>query len=159
MNENIIDLLLYLFEHYLYDNPEQAIDRTRVHNNLREAGFSSPVIDKAFDWLENLSEQYDAARLSANISQHSLRFFSESEQEKLGRQCQDFIYYLENTGILDAARREILIDSVMRLELEDISTEDLQWLALIVLFSQPGQEQAFATLESLLFDSPVNYEH
>jgi len=159
MNENIIDLLLYLFEHYLYDNPEQAIDRSLVHNNLREAGFSSPAIDKAFDWLESLSSHYDAEQLSENISAHSVRVFSDSEQEKLDRQCQDFIYYLENTGILDATRREILIDSVMMLEIVDISTEDLQWIALIVLFSQPGQEHAFATLESLLFDSPVNYEH
>lgn len=159
MNENIIDLLLYLFEHYLYDNPEQVIDRSQVHNNLREAGFSSPAIDKAFDWLESLSSHYDPAQLSENLSAGSLRLFSDSEQEKLDRACQDFIYYLENTGILDPARREILIDSVMMLELDDISTEDLQWIALIVLFSQPGQEHAFATLESLLFDSPVNYEH
>ncbi len=159
MNENIIDLLLYLFEHYLYDNPEQAIDRSQIHNNLREAGFSSPAIDKAFDWLESLSSHYDTVQLNENISAQSVRVFSDSEQEKLDRQCQDFVYYLENTGILDVARREILIDSVMMLEIEDINTEDLQWIALIILFSQPGQEHAFATLESLLFDSPVNYEH
>ncbi len=159
MNENIIDLLLYLFEHYLYDNPEQAIDRSRVHNNLKEAGFSSPAIDKAFDWLESLASHYNTVQLTKKISSQSMRIFSDREKERLDYQCQDFIYYLENTGILDAARREILIDSVMTLEVDDISTEDLQWIALIVLFSQPGQEHAFATLESLLFDSPVNYEH
>jgi Smg protein len=40
----------------------------------------------------------------------------------------------------------------MALEAEDIGVEQVKWVVLMVLFSQPGQEAAFARMEDLVFD-------
>jgi Smg protein len=54
--------------------------------------------------------------------------------------CRDFLMYLSNTGILDAQRRELVIDRLMALETDDITLEDVKWVVLMVLFNQPGRK-------------------
>ena len=41
----------------------------------------------------------------------------------------------------------MVIDRVMALEAEEIDLEQLKWVVLMVLFNQPGQEQAYDLLE------------
>jgi len=57
MKENVLDVLMYLFENYLYDEPEDEPDRASMEENLHEAGFSNGEIGKAFNWLDGLAEQ------------------------------------------------------------------------------------------------------
>ena len=40
MKESILNVLLYLFEHYIYDQPELVQDPDTLQNNLIQAGFS-----------------------------------------------------------------------------------------------------------------------
>jgi Smg protein len=51
------------------------------------------------------------------------------------------------------------MNGLLNLNADNIDVDDLQWLALIILFSQPEEEQAFASMESLMFDPPVDHEH
>ena len=51
-----------------------------------------------------------------------------------------------------APQREILIDRLLALETPDIDVEQIQWVVLMVLFSQPGQEQAYARMEDMVFE-------
>ena len=51
MKENVLDVLMYLFENYFYDEPDEQPDRASMEENLHEAGFSNGEIDKAFEWL------------------------------------------------------------------------------------------------------------
>ena len=57
MKENVLDVLMYLFENYFYDEPDDEPDRESMEENLHLAGFSNAEIDKAFDWLDGLAEQ------------------------------------------------------------------------------------------------------
>ena len=57
MKENVLDVLMFLFENYLYDEPEEAPDRDSLEENLHQAGFTSGEITKAFNWLDGLAEQ------------------------------------------------------------------------------------------------------
>jgi Smg protein len=59
---------------------------------------------------------------------------------------------LEQQGILSPLQREIVIDRLVALESEEIDIDRLKWLVLMVLSSQPGQEQACARMEDLVFD-------
>lgn len=45
-----------------------------------------------------------------------------------------------------------MIDRVMALETDEIDLRQLKWIILMVLFNQPGQEDACAWLEDLVFD-------
>ena len=60
MKETILDVLLYLFEHYFYDDPDAVRDRDSLQNGLIQAGFSPSEINKAFDWLDELARQRPA---------------------------------------------------------------------------------------------------
>jgi Smg protein len=88
-----------------------------------------------------------------------IRVYVEYELDRLDTDCRDFLLYLENIGILDAQRRELVLDRLMALENEDITLEDMKWVVLMVLFNQPGQEANFAWMEDLLFESEQEYRH
>lgn len=57
MKESILDVLLYLFEHYFSEDADLVRDHDSLQNGLIQAGFSPAEISKAFDWLDALSEQ------------------------------------------------------------------------------------------------------
>ena len=42
---------------------------------------------------------------------------------------------------------------------EDFDLEQVKWVVLMVLSSQPGQEQACARMEDLVFDNPESAAH
>lgn len=156
MNENIVELLLYLFENYIYEN--EGFDKKSIQRGLTSAGFDSSTISNAFTWLEDLQQDVNTYQ-KMPISSKGFRVFSLSEKLKLDDESIDFIYYLNNSGILDNVQREILINAIMKLETNNFDVDDLHWLALMVLFSQPDQEHALAHLEALLFESEELYEH
>ena len=158
MNENIVELLLYLFENYIYENKDADLDEQSIQNGLSQAGFASLTIDNAFSWLEELQNDINSYQ-NMEIQNDSFRVFTESEYQKIDEECQDFILYLNNSDILSNVQREILINAIMKLEINQFDVDDLQWLTLMVLFSQPDQEQAFANLEALLFETEEIYEH
>ena len=158
MNENTVELLLYLFENYIYENQNSKLDEQSIQQGLSQAGFATLTIDSAFSWLEDLQADIISYQ-NINIKKGSFRVFTNSENQKIDEECQDFILYLNNSDILNSAQREILINAIMKPEINQFDVDDLQWLALMVLFSQPDQEQAFANLEALLFETEEIYEH
>ena len=155
MKENIFDVLMYLFENYMEDEVEILPDSEIIKTELQEAGFESREVNKAFDWLESLSLQ----RAIKSTVPHAFRIFCSEEKVKLDLECQDFIMFLEHSGILNSANREIVIDRAMALEHEEISMEKLKWIVLMVLLSQPGEEIAFSRMEDIVYDLVPTYLH
>lgn len=158
MNENIIDVLVYLFENYLSEqiNLKEQYTKNNISNGLEQAGFEKPTIDHAISWLLNINDQKQQVLPQ---SPDAIRFYTPFEVELLDQEGIDFICYLESTGILTPTTRELLLNGLLNLNADNIDVDDLQWLALIILFSQPDEEQAFASMESLMFDPPVDHEH
>ena len=158
MKESVLDVLMYLFENYFYEEPEEEPDREHLEQNLHEAGFTNGEIEKAFRWLDGLAEQ----RFQPEFKMHTdepVRVFVDSEVNRLDTDSRDFLMYLSNCGVLDAQRRELVLDRLMALEAEEIDLEDIKWVVLMVLFNQPGQEANFAWMEDLMFDSEQDYRH
>jgi Smg protein len=158
MKENVLDVLMYLFENYFYDEPDEQPDRDSMEENLHEAGFSNGEIDKAFEWLDGLAEQRFQPDFKMQTDE-PIRVFIESETDRLDTACRDFLMYLSNTGILDAQRRELVLDRLMALESDEINLDDVKWVVLMVLFNQPGQEANYAWMEDLMFDTEQEYRH
>jgi len=158
MKENVLDLLMYLFENYIYDEPEEEPDRDSLSESLEEAGFSSAEIERAFAWLDGLAEQRKLPELGGH-EQNPVRLFSTDECRRLDVHARGFIMYLENIGVLDPARREMVIDRLSALETDDIDMEDVKWVVLMVLFNQPGQEANYAWMEEMMFDEEGDFRH
>ena len=153
MKETILDVLLFLFENYFYDDPDAVRDRDSLQHSLIQAGFSPAEISKAFDWLEELANQRPA--VSSARADGPVRVYAQAETDRLDPECLGFLMFLEQHGVLDADRRELVIDRAMALDQEEVDLDDLKWVVLMVLFNQPGAEAAFAWMETQMFgDDP-----
>lgn len=158
MKENVFDVLMYLFENYLYNDEELGPDRELIESELFEAGFSQLEVRKAFDWLDALADRRNVPALEFD-DKRSIRLFTEPEMTKLEADCRGFLLYLEQVGILTPVSRELVIDRMMALDDDEIDLDTLKWVVLMVLFSQPGQEEAYAWMENLIFDNPAHPLH
>ena len=88
-----------------------------------------------------------------------LRVYTAYEMSRLNVDCRGLLLSLEQVGILSAQQREIVIDRLLALDAEDLDIEQVKWVVLMVLSSQPGQEQACARMEDLVFESPESATH
>lgn len=152
MKETILDVLLYLFENYFYDDPDAVRDRDSLQAGLIQAGFSPSEVSKAFDWLDELARQRPEFEPSPEAVRAPVRIYADVEEARLDSECRGFLMFLEHNGILDGVQRELVVDRVMALDQEEIDLDDLKWVVLMVLFNQPGQEAAFAWMESHMFE-------
>ncbi|MCK5920729.1 MAG: DUF494 family protein, partial [Methylococcales bacterium] len=59
----------------------------------------------------------------------------------------------EQSGILTPTSRELVIDRLMAFQDEDITLENLKWVVLVILFSRPNEETAFARMEDLIYEN------
>ena len=173
MKENVLDLLMYLFENYIYDEPDSTPDRDALSDSLEEAGFSANEIDRAFAWLDELAQQRQLAADDQSGKQpsasmptfpnsgppRSCRIFNVEEIQRMDLDARGLLLYLENMGVLDPISRELVIDRLMALDADEVSMDDVKWVVLMVLFNQPGQEANYAWMEDLMFDEEGEYRH
>ncbi len=158
MKETILDVLLYLFEHYFHDDAAAAGDRESQQADLIEAGFAPADIHRAFEWLDELARQRPGPG-GPVPSAGPVRVYAEPELARLDADCRGFLLFLEQTGVLDAQQRELVIDRAMALDQDSLDLDDLKWVVLMVLFNQPGSEAAFAWMEGLLFEDEGGRAH
>jgi Smg protein len=159
MKENVLDVLMYLFEnYYMDDETEVDPDRESLHVELLEAGFPHSEINKAFDWLEELARHRETT-LPAPQTGRSIRLFTDRECERLDTECRGFLIFLEQMDILTPASRELVIDRIMALDTEEIDIGELKWVILMVLFNEPGHEAAYAWIEDLVFENLTGSIH
>jgi Smg protein len=151
MKETVFDVLMYLFENYLHEGPDFSPDQKQLALELVEAGFHRGEIRKAFRWLEGLSAQRKDVALAGRST--AIRHYIPAECRKLDAECRGFLMAMERNGALDSQMRELVLDRAMALDLEELSLEQLKWIVLMVVGNQPGQEQAHALLEDLVFEA------
>ncbi len=90
----------------------------------------------------------------AEMSQgDSLRVFTDLEYQSLGTQAIGFITFLENSGVLPPALREILIERAEATAEAPIPLEKLKIITLMVLWSQEVEVDHLVLEELLTHDS------
>ncbi|NUO77222.1 DUF494 family protein [Lysobacter sp. 5GHs7-4] len=162
MKESILDVLLYLFEHYFTDDADLVRDRDSLRSGplfdeLGQAGFSPAEINKAFEWLDALAQQRPG--VSTPRANGPTRIYFGPELDKLDVECRGFLMFLEQHGILDADQRELVLDRAMALDQDELDLDDLKWVVLMVLFNQPGSEAAYAWMETQMFEDEPEPVH
>ncbi len=158
MKETVLDVLMYLFEHYLDVDMDTDSDEAFVRRELIEAGFRDADISKAFAWLEGLTMECGPTA-QGTTEGSAIRIFSAEEVRRLDVECRGFLVFLEQVGVLDARTRELIIDQAMALETDSVDLEQLKWVALMVLLNQPGNESVAAWMEDFVFDTPGQRLH
>lgn len=155
MKENVLDVLMYLFENYIDEDQIAEPDRANLESRLVEAGFGDTEVSKAFDWLESLATLEKMPKAS-RMKQQSQRIYTEDERFRLGSDGIGFLLFLEQNGILTDEAREQALEHALALDLEQIDMDQLKWVVLMVLFNQKDQAANLAWLEDLIYDeAPV----
>jgi Smg protein len=155
MKESVLDVLMYLFESYVESQDEPEPNRNEIKQELGRAGFHDGEIDRALDWLDGLSSTGAASA----PHDKAFRLFDATEQERLDAASRGYLLQLEQIGILQPAQREIVIDRLLALDNEEIDVEQTKWVVMMVLFSQPGQQEAYAQMEDLVYADDSAWVH
>jgi Smg protein len=138
---SVLDILIYVFDRYMLDEAPEVPQRELLARDLERAGFARSKVERALDWLTELAfEQMHSPQ------EQGLRVFTDSELARLSTECRDVLLRLERARVLSGAQREIVIERMLALDTDEPDTEQLKWVVLMVLSSQPGQELAVERL-------------
>jgi Smg protein len=165
IKQSVVDVLMFLFERYLDDDAENentrvTDERDSIQLRLEEMGFHNQEINQAFDWLEDLAEiQADIQDKQdfISIKETSNRIYSEQEKKLITVESIGFLNFLEQSNILNSVTRELILDRVIALG-HPLDAEQLKWIIMIVLHTQPGEENALAIMEDFILVDWVSVE-
>ncbi len=152
----MFDILVYLFENYY--TPEACPTADVLAKRLAAAGFEHDDIDHALGWLVGLAETTEQCVGLAQSPGSGTRVYADSEYQHLGTEAIGFITFLEATGALSPALREIVIDRAMATGESFVSLQKIKIIALMVLWSQES-EVDHLILEELLRDDEDRLLH
>lgn len=142
----MIDILFYLFEHYL---PDACPEPAALARKLMAAGFEDDDISEAMDWLAGFADAEPApAALAASTA---TRLYHEAEMARLPAECRGFISFLEQAEAIDATTRELILERALALSDEEIPLAKLKGIVLMVVWRQQLPLDALI-LEELLED-------
>jgi len=157
MKETVLDVLMYLFESFVDSEDEPEPNRNELREELELAGFGEREIDRALEWLDGLNITEAASAEPPHAP--ALRIYDRAEQERLDAPSRGYLLHLEQIGILAPQQRELVIDRLLALDSEEIDIEQIKWVVMMVLFSQPGHEHAYAQMEDLVFAEEPGWLH
>ncbi len=162
MNENMVDVLIYLYENYMDGESQPPVEQRDLEDELAQAGFSQGEIDKALRWLDELAVGVDAIEDRDQDPVHApgaIRVYCDDECQKLDTEVRGMLLSLEQHGILDPVSRELVIDRLLAIDHPQVLVDEVKWVALLVLMNRPGREDAFSQLEGMVYSEDPVYLH
>ncbi|MCG6938624.1 MAG: DUF494 domain-containing protein [Gammaproteobacteria bacterium] len=163
IKQSVVDVLMFLFESYLDDNKTNETshvtdERDSIQIRLEEMGFHNQEINQAFDWLEDLADLQADNQQFIDIKSTSTRIYSSEEKKLLDHESIGFLNFLEHNNILTPVTRELILDSVVALG-QPLDAEQLKWIIMIVLHTNPDQENTDSLIENYIFDDVIDHIH
>lgn len=151
MKENVIDVLMFLFDNYFIFEEGMPQDEMTLACELEEAGFDVTEITKAFDWLGELVDlQYSEVEQLSHCQ--ALRVFTVEERHKLDVSCLSYLLQLEEMGLIDACAREVIIERAMAIQAPQIALAAFKRIVGLVMMNSPQYQDNLAVIEDLLCD-------
>ena len=169
----MFEVLVFVYENYWRGDacPELA----HLERKLNAVGFEAEEIQDALTWLNDLNLAARGLQLPALDNEasnsaprpdiqtwapslNSMRVYSMAEQAHLGSDCLGFVTFLENSGVLPAHMREIVIDRAMAAPADPLPLDDLKIIVLMVFWSL-GQEPDPLMLDELCDDTSNRLAH
>lgn len=158
MYDNMVDVLIYLYENYMDGEGRPPADQGELENELSEAGFTASEIDQALTWLDDLATRMETTDARPRHLA-SMRVYTDAECRKLEIDARGLLLFLEQGAILDTNSRELVIDRAMAIDQVTVSMDELKWVVLLVLMNWPGRESAFSQMEDLVYSDEPVYLH
>lgn len=156
----MFEVLVFVYENYW--RGDACPELQQLGRKLSAQGFELEEIQQALAWLDGLNFAAQSTQVPdlppAAPSPLSMRVYSVAEQDHLGAQCLGFISFLESSGVMPPAMREIVLDRAMAAPGGPVSLDDLKIIVLMVYWSM-GREPDALVLDELCDDTTERLPH
>lgn len=160
----MFEVLVFVYENYW--RGDACPELHQLERKLSAHGFEPDEIHQALVWLDGLNVAAETITLpgdsepasSPQAGGASLRVYSVAEQDRLGAECLGFIHFLESSGVLPAALREIVVDRAMAAPGDPVHLDALKIIVLMVYW-RFGHEPDALILDELCDDSEDRLPH
>ncbi len=157
MESTVFDILVYVFDHYMFEELPVSAERADIARDLETAGFGGDNVERALDWLADLANERE--RPGLDVNERAFRLYADQELGRLDQACRGLLLSLERGGILSPTQREIVIERLLALDNEELDLEQVKWVVLMVLSCQPGEEAACERMEEMVYELPGLIPH
>ena len=140
------------------DSPTQSASMKVVGVGGGGGNAVNRMIDESLSGVEFISVNTDAQALLSSKSNVKIQI-GKKLTRGLGAGARGYLLHLEQPGILQPAQRELVIDRLLALDHDEIDVDQTKWVVMMVLFSQPGHQAAYAQIEDLVFADESAWVH
>jgi len=88
MENSVFDILVYVFDRYLFEELPPGTERESLARDLESAGFGEDNVERALDWLADLAAQRERAQLRSG---GSFRAYATRELARLDAPCRGLL--------------------------------------------------------------------
>jgi Smg protein len=160
----MFEVLVFVYENYW--RGDACPELHQLERKLNAHGFEPDEIQEALVWLDGLNLAAQNILLpvpseqewTPQPSESSMRVFSVTEQDRLGAECLGFIAFLETSGVLPPALREIVVDRAMAVPNDPVPLDALKIIVLMVYWRFSIEPDALI-LDELCDDSAGRLAH
>lgn len=161
----MFEVLVFVYENYW--RGDACPELHQLERKLSAHGFEPDEIHDALVWLDGLNVAAQNISLPAEPppawapeqSPTSMRVFSVSEQDRLGAACLGFISFLEGSGVLPPALREIVVDRAMAAGIDGEMPLDALKIIVLMVYWRFGHEPDALILDELCDDTEDRLPH
>ncbi len=153
MQDSKLDILLYIFNYMVSE--DKRLSYFEMNEHLLEAEFERKKVKEAISWLYTLNNT-DAINY-IELSNKSVRIFSEEEKLKISHKSREFLLSLYNLNVIDTVLRETIIERIMALDEDEIYVDDLKWVVLMATYNRPDKESAYVWLKHMVITNNQPY--
>jgi Smg protein len=133
-NNNMFDILVFVYEHCR--QADVSADPGRVARRLSAAGFDEAEISAALAWLAGLARTPQLLTEPWPATRAAFRAFAPKEIAKLDTAARGFLMSLEQSGILSAQTRELVLERALATADARLGVEQIKLIVLMVLWNQ-----------------------
>jgi Smg protein len=161
----MFEVLVFVYENYW--RGDACPELHQLERKLSAHGFEPDEIHDALVWLDGLNSaaQNICLPVESEIewapqpSSNAMRVFSVSEQDQLGADCLGFISFLESSGVLPPALREIVVDRAMAVSADGPLPLDALKIIVLMVYWRFGHEPDALILDELCDDTADRLPH
>ncbi len=150
MKAKTLDLLIHIMDDIINENQTYDSHRPLLAKALKEAGINRDEVLSTLNWLDSIIEgPITVWETSTEQKINGERIYTLSENNKIPLKGVRFLKELEHTSIINTITRERIIDSAMACDADEISFEQLQWIAYMVLANHLDDHVDFELLDTI----------
>ncbi len=147
----VLDTLVYLFDYLVYEKKARpSVDE--MHEELGAAGFDPKEVERAMKWLLDLNDLHESCVVKAP-SKQAVRLYTDLEKDKISAAGRDCLQTMTELGVIDTRLREIIIQKLMVLDENDITADEIKWVALMAIYNRDNQEASAIWIEQALLQA------